>query len=217
MRYKWLNQKHNEKLIIFFNGWGMDENIVSHLDSTGFDVLMFYDYNTLDTDFDFELLNIYNEKNLIAWSMGVMIGSLMQPLTRHFVISSGGKSVAINGTLKPISAEYGIHPKIYDLTIKGFNEKGRERFISSMFDTQYESIPHPTHLSNGREISNQLSELIALKNYSSDEDFKYDKVVISDSDKIIPTKSQVNFWKIEPNLKGGHCPFFQFKNWSELL
>ena len=36
-------------------------------------------------------------------------------------------------------------------------------------------------------------------------------------DKIIPTKSQVAFWKVEPNLKGGHCPFFQFKKWSELL
>jgi hypothetical protein len=38
-----------------------------------------------------------------------------------------------------------------------------------------------------------------------------------ENDKIIPTKSQVKFWGIEPNLKGGHCPFLQFEKWSELL
>ena len=27
----------------------------------------------------------------------------------------------------------------------------------------------------------------------------------------------VEFWGIEPNLKSGHCPFFNFTKWSELL
>ena len=74
MRYKWLNKEGNNKLILFFNGWGMDECVVKHLNCEDYDVLMFYDYNTLDSDFDFNSLNIYTEKNLIAWSMGVMVG-----------------------------------------------------------------------------------------------------------------------------------------------
>ena len=77
--------------------------------------------------------------------------------------------------------------------------------------------PHPTPLPKEREIDEQHSELIALKNYQANKNFKYNKVLISDNDKIIPTKSQVRFWGIEPNLKGGHCPFFQFEKWSELL
>ena len=88
MRYKWLNHKDNHKLIVFFNGWGMDECVVKHLECEDYNVLMFYDYNTLDVDFDFSILNIYPEKNLIAWSMGVMVASLIQPLTRHFVTPS---------------------------------------------------------------------------------------------------------------------------------
>ena len=68
-----------------------------------------------------------------------------------------------------------------------------------------------------RDIDEQHSELIALKNYQANAAFKYNKVLISDNDKIIPTKSQIAFWGIEPNLKGGHCPFFQIKKWSELL
>lgn len=235
MKYKWLNKEaKNTKVVIFFNGWGMDENVVSHLDSEDYDVLMFYDYNTLDTDFDFDMLEMYSEKNLIAWSMGVMVGNFISPLTRHFVTPSPtrgegdelqasnlstcvapptrgeGKIVAINGTLKPIDEKHGIHPKIYDLTIKGFNEKGRKRFISNMFEEDIE-------VACDRDIENQLSELIALKNYKAIENFRYDKVIISNNDKIIPTKSQVAFWGIEPNLKGGHCPFFQFEKWSDLL
>ena len=131
MRYKWLNKEGNNKLILFFNGWGMDENVVKHLDCEDYDVLMFYDYNTLDSDFDFNSLNIYPEKNLIAWSMGVMVGG--KYLDKLSLLK---QTIAINGTLKPIDAEFGIHPKIYDLTIKGFDENGRDRFIKSMFDTQ---------------------------------------------------------------------------------
>ena len=192
----------------------MDENVVNHLDCENYDVLMFYDYNTLDTDFDFSLLNIYPEKNLIAWSMGVMVSSLIEPITRHFVTPfpsrSEGIAIAINGTLKPIDAEYGIHPRIYDLTIKGFDEKGREKFINSMFDEKQD-------ISCSREIENQKNELIALKNYQFNNNFRYNKILMSDNDKIIPTKSQVAFWNQEPNLKGGHCPFFSFTKWSELL
>lgn len=205
MKYKWLNQKNNSKLIVFFNGWGMDESVVKHLDSEDYDVLMFYDYNVLDTDFDFSQLNNYPEKNLIAWSMGVMIGSMEKWKLKDFT-----QTVAINGTLNPIDAKYGIHPKIYDLTIKGFNEKGRERFVSSMFEGKVE-------LESLRDLQEQHSELIALKNYTADVSFKFNKILISDNDKIIPTKSQVAYWGIEPNLNGGHCPFLQFKKWSELL
>lgn len=211
MRYKWLNKEGNNKLILFFNGWGMDEGVVKHLDSEDYDILMFYDYNTLETDFDFESLNIYPEKNLIAWSMGVMIGGIISTLIRPLsTFSHQGRRVCINGTLKPIDEEFGIHPKIYDLTIKGFNEKGQKRFIGSMFN---ETID----INCNRDIDEQHSELIALKNYQADETFKYNKILISDNDKIIPTKSQVAFWGIEPNLKGGHCPFFNFTKWSELL
>lgn len=204
MEYKWLNKNNNKKIIIFFNGWGMDENVIKHLDVEDFDLLMFYDYNSLDTNFDFQNLNQYNDRFLVSWSMGVMCATL-------FPINVT-KSVAINGTLYPIDEKYGINPKIYDLTIKGFNEKGRERFIKTMFYPTLENLPDIN-----RDLENQKSELSALKNYKSNEDFEYNKVLISNNDKIIPTKNQSEFWKQEANLNAGHCPFYLFKKWSELL
>lgn len=197
MKYKWLNKKENENLIIFFNGWGMDENIVKHLNYGNYDVIMFYDYNSLDIEIpDF---TSYKTRYLISWSMGVMIATLF-----NFDLKS---STAVNGTLFPIHEKYGIHPKIYDLTIKGFNEKGRERFIKTI----------GADVEINRDLEEQKSELEAIKTYSANPDFKYNKVLISNNDKIISTKSQVEFWGIEPNLEGVHSPFNLFREWEELL
>ena len=203
MKYKWLNINQNNKVIVFFNGWGMDESVVHHLEFSDYDVLMFYDYNNLDTNFDFNSLDKYKNKSLIAWSMGVMVATMFnQKYT---------SATAINGTLKPIDNEFGIPQRIYDLTIKGFNEKGAQRFIKSMFN---ENIKLPQI---SRDIENQKSELSALKNYTANSNFKYNRIILSDNDKIIPTKTQIAFWEIEPNISSGHCPFMLFKKWEELL
>ena len=203
MEYKWLNKKNNKNLIIFFNGWGMDESIVNHLEFENNDLLMFYDYNSLDTNFDFSLLEIYKNKYLIAWSMGVMTATL-------FEIDYVSKT-AINGTLKPIDDKYGIPKRIYDLTLKGFSEKSAEIFIKNMFS---EPVKLPIIK---RSTENQKSELEALTHYSSNFNFKYDRIILSSEDKIIPTKNQIAFWGTEPNIKSGHAPFNHFGKWSELL
>ena len=181
----------------------MDENAVKHLEPTNYDVVMFYDYNDLETDFRIE--KEYLETNIIAWSMGVMVAGV-----KRFPFN--GKFVAINGTLKPIDPKYGIHPKIYDLTVESFNEINRNKFIKNMFEN--EDIPNSLTV---RSIESQKSELVALKNYAADIEYRSNKVLISNSDKIIPTKNQCAFWGIEPNLEGGHYPFFNFKKWSEIL
>lgn len=197
MEYKWLNKKNNKKLIIFFNGWGMDENVVKHLEPGDYDVIMFYDYNSLGCDIS---LDNYSEKFLVAWSMGVMVATL-------FDIEYKTKT-AINGTLKPIDDNFGIPVRVYDLTLNHLNPV---KFMKNMYDN-VDDIP-----TISRDFENQKSELAVLKTYKADESFKYDRVIISDSDKIIPTKNQVKFWKKEPNIQGAHCIFPYFSNWGELL
>ena len=202
MKYKWLNKQNNKDIIIFFNGWGMDETVVSHLEFEEYDILMFYDYNNLNTDFDFSQTKLYDNISLIAWSMGVMIATL-------FDIDYETKT-AINGTLEPISNNFGIPEKIYDLTLKGFNSNSAEKFIKSMYDEK-------TNIFVKRDFEEQKSELLALKQYKANKNFVYDRVILSANDKIIPTKNQVAFWGIEPNIESGHAPFNKFNKWSELL
>ena len=203
MRYKWLNKKNNKQIIIFFNGWGMDECVINRLNVENYDVVMFYDYNNLEIDFDFSTLNEYQSRHLVAWSMGVMVATL-------FDINYETKT-AINGTLIPIDDKFGIPHKIYNLTLKGFSPKGAERFLKTMFNEECE-IPVPQ-----REYENQKSELVALTEYKSNMNFKYTRIILSDNDKIIPTKNQSAFWNMEPNLVSGHAPFNHFQFWSELL
>ena len=45
MHYKWLNKNNNNKLILFFNGWAMNETAVSNLAFDDFDVQKIATYN----------------------------------------------------------------------------------------------------------------------------------------------------------------------------
>ena len=63
-----LEKNNSENLILFFCGWGMDENPFSILNNTS-DVLYVYDYTTPEFDvFDF---SAYKKVDLLAFSYGV--------------------------------------------------------------------------------------------------------------------------------------------------
>lgn len=201
MNFNWLNKKNNKKLIAFFNGWGMDDGAVKHLEPANFDVLTVCDYNTLSPLPD---ISEYAEIYVVAWSMGVMIATL-------YDINKTG-ATAINGTLFPISAEYGINPRIYKLMETNFDETSCKKFIRNMFDVIPDGFVFPS-----RSIGNQKAELTALRGYKGNEDYKYTRVIVCDNDKIIPSRAQINYWKTPEIISGGHCPFFNYTKWEELL
>lgn len=202
MNYKWINKINTDKLIIFFNGWGMDEKIISHLDCEDYNVIVFYDYNNLDIDID---LSSYREKHLIAWSMGTMIATL-------FDFGSMESATAICGTPLAIDDTYGIPERIYNLTIRGFSETSSQKFMERMFIER----PDLKTFSN-RTFESKLSELKQMLMYKPNRDFKYTKAIVADSDKIIPTKNQLNYWDNPIIINSGHCPFMLYSKWSELL
>lgn len=202
MNYKWLNKTNSNKLIIFFNGWGMDETIVSHLNGEDYNVIVFYDYNDLNIAID---LSKYSEKYLIAWSMGVMVATL-------FEFGKLNSSTAICGTPLAIDDNYGIPERIYNLTIRGFSETSSQKFMERMFIEK----PDIKTFSN-RTFESKLSELKQMLSYKPNESFKYTKAIVADSDKIIPTKNQLNYWENPIIINSGHCPFMLYSKWSELL
>ena len=65
-------QSNPKRLIIFFNGWSLDENIVKHMTSNNYDVLMFYDYSDFEIASEIlEEIKTYEEINIVAFSFGV--------------------------------------------------------------------------------------------------------------------------------------------------
>lgn len=213
MRTKWIVKNQNSNLIIFFNGWGMDENPLRQIDWGQNDVLMVYDYSSI---LPLENLDEYRYKLVIAWSMGVMMASKILHKNPHLKIN---KSIAINGTLLPIDKKYGILPKIYDLTLNSFSEKTRDKFFNNMFQNgELSKIDLPS-----RELNSQKEELEFLKKMaetSPQQGLCFDLAIVSENDKIISTNNQLNFWETTNtpvySINSGHYPFFQLeKNFYE--
>ncbi len=201
MQYKWLNKKKNKNLIVFFNGWGMSEKAVSHLIFDDYDVLTFFDYRSFEiNDFDF---SEYENKILIAWSMGVYVCNYFYEKFKDF-----DKYIAINGTQKPIDDKYGIPKTIYNLTVDNFNDLSCAKFLKKI---------SPTIEPSGRTTQELKEELITIRDLKVEKFLTFDKAIISLKDKIIPSKNQINFWGNAQELDAGHYIFDLYTSWKELL
>lgn len=215
MKSKFLHKNNSSNLILFFNGWGMDESIVSHLEAGAYDVCVFQHYDSdFEVNVDFEAYdNIY----LIAFSMGVWSASkALQALDVKL-----DHKIAISGTCKPIDDEHGIPKAIFKGTIDHFSERNKHKFDRRMMDSK-EDFETFKALANERRLEDQLEELeliykMALEN---EVEFTFDKAIVGERDLIFPTKNQLQFWNNKAEIQtieSAHFPFFKFKSWSDLV
>ena len=216
MNKVWLNKQENKDCILFFNGWGMDENIVAHLDVGKFDICMFYDYNPIskiDEDFD-----KYNNIYLVAWSLGVWVSAKLLSQTKIKI----AKAIAINGTQKPIDTDNGIYPKIFKVTLETWNERNRNKFNMRMFGGKSEYVKF-NNLATIRDVENQKLELSYIfKEIFSGKVFEinFDCAILGSNDLIFTSKNQLNYWKektriVEKDIP--HYPFSIFENWRKII
>lgn len=215
MKTEWLACNKTDRLILFFNGWGMDKCAVEHLRISS-DLLMCYDYRTLYAS-DFPDLTAYKKIDVIAWSMGVWAAA-------NVLTETGLKSeisVAICGTEKPVDDNYGIPTNIYELTQKGMDERGRKKFFSRMFVEKAEKERFASHTPK-RELWEQLEELEAIHRLSTENQntYHWDCAYVAENDIIFPTLNQEAYWQGMTeiiHLPGGHYPFYQFNTWEEII
>mgnify|MGYP000785805472 CR=1 FL=1 len=72
MKQLFIKKEGNPVLLLFFAGWGSDENLFGSPVPEGCDYLLCFDYKNMD--FDYSLLDGYQEIRVLAWSMGCMGG-----------------------------------------------------------------------------------------------------------------------------------------------
>lgn len=215
MQQYWLNKKNNKKIIVFFAGWSFDYKPFEFLACDDFDVLFVYDYNSIEFNETFE---DYDEKYLITWSMGTYVAYLLNDLFKDFT-----KKIAVNGTPFPVHDEFGIPQKPFLLTLRHAKVGLEGKFYQNIFERneEFERFVKKTIF---RTIENRENELKSLYEKIKSDDFEYkyfyDFALVSNKDKIIPTKNQMNFWannaKIQI-LESGHFPFYNFKSWKEVI
>ena len=216
MQANFLHQDNNNKVILFFNGWGMDDAVIGHLDKTTYDIFTFSHYDD-DFSFDESLLKKYSEIYLVAWSMGVWMAAEVLRNTNIII----KKAIAINGTLNPISDDCGIPVSIFEGTINNFSERNKRKFDRRMFASK-EAFNKFENIGNNRDSESQLEELKRIyKNaVNTTIDFTFDKILIGKQDLIFPVNHQIKFWKgkaITTQLELPHFPFFNFNSWTSII
>ncbi|MGL4779468.1 MAG: pimeloyl-ACP methyl esterase BioG family protein, partial [Bacteroidales bacterium] len=177
------------------------------LDTGQNDLLICYDYTV--PDFDFSLLDDYEQIYLTAWSMGVWAAARLFESHRLTI----SYATAINGTHTPISDLTGISLSIFQGTLNSLSDKNLERFnrrmcgSKEMLDLFYQNQPQ-------RPVESLKSELKAIGEACMDQtpSFLWDKIIIGERDLIFTYKNQLEAWKNTNNqviLDEAH--FFDFK------
>jgi len=218
MQWKWIERSGNDSLILFFNGWGMDERPFDFLDRSGFDILMCYNYR--DLNLTLPDLSAYPEKFLVAWSSGVRAADV----ALRYSSLSFCHGIALNGTAYTVDSELGIAPELFKATIDAFSKKNRDRFFRRMM-TGIDAYKRFISSSPHRDLEEQKAELQAiLKNsmVAANVDNLFDRVFIATKDRIVPTENQECYWKQQKSVtlkrvEGGHFSFYRWKSWKEII
>lgn len=192
-------------IIIFFNGWGMDEKIFEKLENKT-------NYKILNISFPYKIdkvkLNKYKRKIFVGWSFGVYY--MCEFLNKNKDISYQ-EVIAINGTPE-IIGKNGIPEKVYNLTLKHMNEENLEKFYINM-DYKF--------MTKSKKIDELIYELQYLKDNYSPQENKVSKAIISINDKIIKSKNQNKYYESKDveikKVDGGHYIFSQLKSWEDIL
>lgn len=218
MRYSWLHTSGKNKLMVFCNGWGMDEKPFQHLQSHQYDILMLHDYRDLHLSSEIQTkISAYPEKFLVGWSMGVWAGQNI------FAGISGcfSATVAINGTLCPIDDDRGIPRQVFAGTRDNWGEAARLKFYRRLF-TNSLLLSKFLVQQPSRTFTDQQQELTCLfkvaKNISLSSSI-YRKKIICLHDRIFPSNNQREHWQEEgvTYLDDSHFPFFSFNSWDSII
>ncbi len=214
MKATWLQKSGEEKVVIFYNGWGMDAGALMPIRFDGFDVLMLNQYRGFDTKLPVEQLEPYATKILVAWSLGVAFANLHL----NGINFSFDKSIAINGTAFPSHETYGIPPAIFNQTLEGWNERNRNKFNLRMYGGKSRSQQLEKTISSIPEIE-QKKELQFFKDNLDafgKTTFQWDVAIVGKQDFIVPYEAQKYYWKKEENtiVAEAEIPHYGFDLWE---
>ncbi len=236
MKICWLNQKDNPDCILFMAGWGMVPEPFSHMVFGSVDILMAYDYRTVD-EADFSaLLNAVQLKrhrkiHLLAWSMGVWVTAMLWR-DSSFANLPFSSTTAIGGTCQPIHDQFGIPEQVFDRTARELSPAVLEDFYRSMFDSDTEADLFLGHVAKtNRSVEELRRELVALRRFCTDlPDLAsssdstagtsiFANRIVTSRDRVFPVRNQVRAWgrKTCTPLPLPHFPFYQWSSWAEML
>lgn len=196
------------KKIYFFNGWGMDDSILSNIENS-----TEYTIEIVNFPYVIDIKELSKKQDIIfiAWSFGVYY--LNKFLNQNKNIRYY-KAIAING-VPEIIGEYGINEKMLNLTLSTLNPENLLKFYKNMDIDE-------TFKYSSKKFEEIKKELLFFKeNYTMFEMNKIDYIFIGKYDRIIPRAKQEKFCKEKNStyeiIDCGHYPFSYFKDFSNII
>lgn len=191
-------------LIVFFNGWGMDEKILPDIEEKHEILCINFPYSV-----PLEKLEGIEEIIFIGWSFGAYYANKFLKENPRF---QNSLSIAINGTPDMIGKN-GIPKKILELTLKTLSEDSLRQFHINMECNN--------NLFAGKDITFLRDELkYFIENSDSSENF-FKGALISVRDRIVPAKNQENYFSdknvIIKKISYGHFIFHEMRGLSKIV
>ena len=211
MKTKLIENTSND-LVVFLTGWGCDDNQFKNFSSSK-NLLLCWDYCTLDFEFDFSK---YNRVSLLAYSAGVLIASLLQDKFPKF-----DKKVAVNGNPLMTDKKFGISKTIIDLMLN-LNLDNCMGFISTYLVYDKQELEKFLSTPSYRPFESSKQELLELQEYCNLKftPMEFDTIILSDNDKIFNPLTQQEYFKDKYVLlkkASHHTPFLRFSSTDELF
>ncbi len=206
-------REKNKDLIVFYGGWGTDENVFTPLCSDDFDFILFYNYSA-DEALVLPETKTYDSVTLIGWSLGVWAAEYLSPRTG--IVHD--TAIAVNGTPIPADDNYGIPLHIFEGTLNNITEENMEKFYLRMFGDKKTYLRNKDRIPH-RPVKSLHDELRWLYNRIMEQKepgFKWDYAVTSETDRVFPSKNTGSYWQKAEGTK--HIvvplPHYFFHEWN---
>lgn len=190
MQQKFLQKNGSHHLIVFFTGWGMDENPFLDYRVPESDLLICFNYT--DLDLTERLFDGYDSIRVVAWSLGVWAASV---LMAH-IPALAKNAVAVNGTPFPVDETRGIPSSVFQRTLQGLSGSNLARFDRRMCGdaatlASYNSV-HPK-----RSLESLADELawIGRESMVRKASPHFRRAVVGKRDAIFTCDNQLNGWR----------------------
>ena len=191
--------------IYFFNGWAMDQNLLSPLKNS-----TEYEIKVINFPYNIDKTSINKEDIFIAYSFGVYYLNKFLSENQDLVYE---KAIAINGLPETIG-KFGINEKMFNMTLETLNKENLEKFLLNMdIDESFERADKTLEEAK-YELQYFKDNYKAIPNHIN---FYY----IGKNDRIIPA-SKVKKYCQNNNIAYeliacGHYPFSYFTDFKDII
>jgi len=205
---------HSEDLIVFFAGWGCDQNQFTNLHDVK-DILILYDYQDLSLDFDFSK---YKHTDIIAYSAGVFVACIFAHRIKNI-----RRKVAVCGNPYLFDETFGVSENtirvFQTITLDNYLDFRRKYMVFS--DAEYEKYNKLESLRTIESCENEFAALVKMYEENKDNKIRliFDKAIMAENDLIFNLEAQKAFYKdkLQVIKNARHHVFFRFNRFEDLL